>query len=734
MATRTLSSALLAVAISWSVAAGRLAADPASEAPSAGPPSELHLEVSVGTGAETDFVRGERIPLELAFSATVPDRWELDAATYDRSGRMHLEGFEVEPADGVVDPLEDVFAAGGGPLGGLRSMPTLSSEAEVVHLTLNEWVRFDRAGSYRLVVTTRRVRDLRLDRSDPAAIVPLVSNPVEIVIRDPDPAWEAEQLTEIDRSLGTPIETTIRDGCERLRHLGTPGALDRLAVLLARGDGRCGPDLFAGLDAFPDPRAVVRRLEREIDGPGAVGPDLVSFLARARWRRERSEAGGEGASSAVWRERIEHWKRLDLERLAAALPRKEGAARAATLSTLLEAGTSLPALEGDVPDLLAEIFRDLDGDTQIRWLDGSSWERIRGPALVPVLRELADDPPEGTTLLSLERPRDLVVRRLRELDPAAARSVILREMSRPDPGLGTAVLGLLEDATLPPAVEAAVVRHLFTADPWNGWEEVAFVLGRYGSPRARPAVERFVAGGGLDRARVCWRAPILAYLLRTDPMDGERLLREAVARPRPEEVGGCRRDLLADVAEILPGAEGMSEVESAAIALLEGGDAEARTGATTFLRERGGPTAEEPLWRRLERWSEEGGDSRDPGFGWELVRALFQASGWALDGAGLERLAGLAEGQARMQVEMRRAFYAGGTDVPLVLHSTEPFFADVGGHHEDSEEALERRMGQFPRGTVFRLRGGAADPAAQAPLESLEEHLAGRGMGLVVGP
>src|SRR5690242_2070563 len=38
---------------------------------------------------------GETIPIELRFSSSVPDSYELQFSTYDRSGRMPYEKFEI---------------------------------------------------------------------------------------------------------------------------------------------------------------------------------------------------------------------------------------------------------------------------------------------------------------------------------------------------------------------------------------------------------------------------------------------------------------------------------------------------------------------------------------------------------------------------------------------------------------------------------------------------------------
>src|SRR5215469_16933608 len=51
------------------------------------------------------FHMGEVVHLELAFTSTSRDKYQLDTASYDRSGRLDEDKFIVEPK-GWDDPLE----------------------------------------------------------------------------------------------------------------------------------------------------------------------------------------------------------------------------------------------------------------------------------------------------------------------------------------------------------------------------------------------------------------------------------------------------------------------------------------------------------------------------------------------------------------------------------------------------------------------------------------------------
>jgi hypothetical protein len=56
-------------------------------------------------GDQSTFHIGEVVPLELAFTNTSGEGYQLDTASYDRSGRLNEEKFVVEPGAGWDDPL-----------------------------------------------------------------------------------------------------------------------------------------------------------------------------------------------------------------------------------------------------------------------------------------------------------------------------------------------------------------------------------------------------------------------------------------------------------------------------------------------------------------------------------------------------------------------------------------------------------------------------------------------------
>lgn len=96
------------------------------------------------------FQIGEVIPIDLSFSSSDPKRYQLNMASYDRSGRMSYEKFNVTPQESTRDPLQTYFAFGEFMMGGLTTFKSLTREPVTIKLILNEWVSFERPGTYRL--------------------------------------------------------------------------------------------------------------------------------------------------------------------------------------------------------------------------------------------------------------------------------------------------------------------------------------------------------------------------------------------------------------------------------------------------------------------------------------------------------------------------------------------------------------------------------------------------------
>src|SRR5215469_7761338 len=91
-------------------------------ATSSTPDVKLTIETS---GGRSSFQQGEIIPLALSFTSTTKGRYWADVRNYDRSGRLGIEYYCVEPD--APDPLASYFKFGGFIGGGLGGTQALDS-------------------------------------------------------------------------------------------------------------------------------------------------------------------------------------------------------------------------------------------------------------------------------------------------------------------------------------------------------------------------------------------------------------------------------------------------------------------------------------------------------------------------------------------------------------------------------------------------------------------------------
>jgi len=83
---------------------------------------DVKLAVAISDG-RSSFQQGEIIPLSLKFISTAKGRYWADVRNYDRSGRLGIEVYCLEPQ--APDPLESYFRVGffiGGGLGSTRQL------------------------------------------------------------------------------------------------------------------------------------------------------------------------------------------------------------------------------------------------------------------------------------------------------------------------------------------------------------------------------------------------------------------------------------------------------------------------------------------------------------------------------------------------------------------------------------------------------------------------------------
>jgi hypothetical protein len=709
----TLLVGLSAVCI-WMLSGQRTSAQELPEASNpiydAGP--QLHLAVS-----KTEFRCGEVIPLNLVFTSATPDRYQISLASYDRSGRMSQQ-FLIDPKEGTSDPLQSYFNSAWGFLGGgLFSVKFLSPSPTTIQLDLNEWVRFDQPGTYRLTVLSQRVSDTRASDYPRNAGRELKSNPVELRITAADAAWQQVQFAQIVETLNLPgpssgsVQTDPRQAAlKALRYLGSEEAARELARRLRGEDSHTDWDCMFGLIGSPHRDTGLEEMSKLLEDADFPVSDLF-LTTMSVLPLDPKEAPG-----SLRKQRDENLKAFR-QRLVSALPNKRGKALAVSLDTaMLGMDPKMPPeLKGKLVSQLIETFPALPVEKQTTWLQ-YRWQEVAGPGWLPVLRPLAnryEDFPEPRLMSAYESLQlsAAALKRWYELDPEGARGAVITEISRPKPRYNATILGLLPDETLPD-VEHVIAEHFLATDNYEIEGNLASLLFRYADRAVLPDVL-----GKIDNLVGKWACEpqdqALAYVLKVDTGTAKPLIERAIDARGPDS-SACRHMLLTDIG----GLQNSSLLEELAVRSLSDSDPEVANNAANFLGRYGSADAEQALWNRYEAWSREWngradelrfvGAGKNPhlwdaNLGQSLAGALASGTNWLSDESKLHRIQALSVG-TNMQGDIEQALQAWSRRPFTISYigSVPPRFT-IAQYNAMSLDSLKKKLAQFPTGTKFVL-------------------------------
>jgi hypothetical protein len=692
-------------------------------------------------GARREFRQGEVIRIEMSFSCSLSKKYEMSGQTWDRSGRLKLDEFTIDPADGFSDPLYDHFHSGFGMMGGGGGgVNTLGEKPQLITYDLNEWFRFDRPGKYRLYVTSPRARPIKRDGQTGNVI--LTSNAVEFEITPADPGWQEKELKRVIQALDADDRNADRrTSCRALRFLGSEAAVAEMVRRYGDWDDECAFEYYAGLIGSPHRGLVIEKMESGLAMPDQpVSNGWLDLLARFVMISRRSEweqpASSDGRRSHDYGQRrmtfYEQARAKYVERLARAVPHKIGRARAISVKTLYGLNWTKWAL----PEA-ASIFNDLSLSDQ-RNLLACCWKRIASPEMLPILRRIYEGASERN--YEIDELNSLALRRIYELAPEEGRRLIIAEMRRPAPRVGPHTLTILPDETLP-ELDSIFVDNF---EKHDNPDIYSGLIERYGSPgifsRVMALLDERV--GNMD----CYQqSRLLAYCLRVEASGGIGLIRRAVTA-RGKGNAGCYPNVFRSVGEL----HTSPELEKLAVEFLDDSDPEVVADAATMLGRYGSAHAEEALWRRFEKWRREW-DGREQelkvdfqhdnlirlqtGVEQALRAALSHAPEWLADPKKLERLRSLCVTQGEQQ-QVDYLIQGLSGEIPIRFSPADDGWgsADVAHYNLRSLSALEKKLAQFPKGTAFKwepLNESYLDEEKEKLFRELESFLEERGAKLV---
>ena len=704
--------------------------DPIQENP---PGVTFTLRVKDG---KTTFRQGELITVEMLFASSLPNTYRMDGRIYDRSGRLEADNYHVEPELGTTDPLQDYLQSGmfGGSMGGLAPFPPMLEEKPyVIAQDLNEFVRFERPGKYRLWVTNGRIA-----KGDPAnrfrskGQFMATSSAIEFEILPADPTWQKQKIQEAKAIIDRAGTTDRRPACRVLRFLNAEESETEMIRRYRGNTDGCDGEFHFGLLSSPRREFVIHEMEAQMTAPDhpVTGSFIytlatLNYLAQYESPMPPYPAGNE-EKMKEWQAEMQKRRAAFQEitkqyffQLAMSVSRKQGAALAVTLETLLEFETNTPAEKrtsasdartAQLAAALPGVFLDLPSDRQYPLLSWF-WKPIATPAMLPALRRVIDAPPskqEGT----FSDLRGLALQRLIELAPEEGRAAILKEIKRRPLRIRPQALSILPDETLP-ELDEILSERLTQHDPESEFEVVAdysALIARYATSASLPGVKKAL-GSKVGTMACHIQSPLLAFFLRVDPDYGAEVLEQSLAARKET---GCYKSEFSAVARLYWSAK----LEGIASAHLDDPEIEVAIQAATVLGQYGSPAAEQDLMDRLERWHtqwngrekeiqpqlENGIVSGEPAqFEMELVRALVRARGWIADAEKMNRIRQLCltpSGRNEVDAALRDSTEH---SIRITFRPTDDSVdgISVGQYRPESVKNLKEKLLQFSKGTTF---------------------------------
>ena len=677
-------------------------------------------------GGQTTFRIGERIPLELSFTATELKRYEMTNAGYDRNGRMNYESFSVSPSSGWVDPLEAYFSNGSFMGGGLFNEVALGPQPVVIPLNLNEWVRFDQPGTYRVTVNSSRVNDTTKGRLfSGKGGVPVTSNTLELEIVEATPEWKEQRLKEILQAKDSPPRSEAeqkrqREASSDLRFLGTDSAILQMAAGL-RVEGHDCFDCAFGLMGLPGSKRdyALQAMSRQMADPQfAISSLFLTTLAVLR-------SGDSSEPEVRQRYQEESWRSA-----LAALPHKEGKARALTVEMLesYRPPAITPEMKAQMDAVMSSSLAGLPDERQALQLDWN-WDGIRAGVGVAELERIATLPSEVSEDKSVfyggrSELKAVALRRWYKIDPDAAMRAAMAEVGSARPSLKASQLYFLPKQSMP-QLETVWADGLAKGDT-----DSTVLLGlmvRFGVGAAVAQVEGLL-DKALEKPDCTWEAAALGYVVKFDPDRAGPLLDRALDVRGPEN-SGCRRWVLQ---EIGPYAHGLV-VTKAAVKALSDPDHRVAINALLYLDSYGGKEAQNPVWERYVQWSDawsgkqEELDARsrssvedswvEEGLGQDLAQTLVQGQGWVADKELISRVSARCVGE-QICALVKQAAAASLMPVRVSVSETEgKMSGTVAQYGPQSLDLLVEKAAQFPDGTKFVLVPGLPQNTDQKALE-----------------
>jgi hypothetical protein len=586
-------------------------------------PSDLHLRLSFA-GGRTQFHLGELIKVQYELTADTPGKYKSGDLWYDLSDRSRFKSFVSDrPADSA-DPLEGHWTIwetlyGAHMTRRSGSWKNLTENPLVEAWDLNDYLRFDRPGKYRIYATTRHIVADWSPSHDPfAGGPPLTSNILEVEILPDDPAWSADKLQHALESL----ILSVRDqrahlaAAKTIRFLQTREALDAMASHYTGADREADAQLLSGLIGFHDHAAAVRRMELQlVASEFGVSRFFLFSLAVMKLRLASPDLSAADLLHAdkptvrLWRHKLFDVLLPYYERLIPAAEKKLPRARALTVDTLFHT-SALETFDFEKLPLPAEqvealrlrelaILPDLPPYEQFDRIANFGWAKTLPPDQVLAALRKVYEHPSGELSGNLQQTRKYVLKDVNAISPEEGQTLLALAIEEPHAALQARDVSDLS-LTPSPELDAMLIAKL-EGRRTEEMKSAAPLIGRYASPAL---LERVRAVYEVEKE--AWPCPIesglLAYFLRVDPAYGEKMFPAAAAFAASRQQTSCQRpSLVGAISDLFYS----PFLEQQAIAQLDDADFPLVTDAIRTLSTHSSGPALAALLDRFRRFHEE---------------------------------------------------------------------------------------------------------------------------------
>ena len=685
---------------------------------------------------ESELIRAEiRFPGRSFALAQQPPReqWQFD-------------GFLLDPAGDCGSPARPCFASM--ILGFDQSEPTLrlGQASGPMAVSLNNYLPWLRPRHYRtavlvrkLVMTYRGPASTTYGYADPPQYA--ISNAVEIEVTAATEAWVKQTIANSAATLSGPEANKPeayekrKAAAEQLRFLDVPDSWSASLALLPTEENI----LVQGLAATREPARVCELMQEAVPTPmQAVSSYYLRGMAQTCARANLPAAPpyappkpGEkppeptAEQTQYWRKHQEYEQGV-IEKanagLAASIVRKQGEAKAIAFQTLMERvqqvhangkGKPLPAWLPAVTGEFTKSYAKIEGFRQ-RQLLGLYAGTLRSRDMIPLLESAMDAWKPGDYYEASHE----ALQNLNAIDPAGAQARIVGELAKERTWLDSPELEMLP-ASVAGFTDEALIEALAAAQRAGGWNVGLRMtaLAKYASPQALPRIKA-IYESQKDRCQ----PELMAYFVRVEPAYADGVFHShpwdiRIAPPR------CTAQYFQRTPPIAMG----PGLERYMTAYLVQGDVPLKKIAAQQLGRYGSPAAVGALWEAFRYFHDywKGKPAELTQNGEEEVglrNAIARGTHWLATEADLRTIESLCISE-RCVDETEQDLDAWRPPLKIEV-SGWPGVGTRGQvaqyHGIESIEALEEKLGQFPKGTQFVLMadGDGVDGAATVRLRN----------------